>query len=128
MATLLPGFSDAPGSISIRCRPPGLNVADSPGARRSSGTARMRLTPSTTRVSCISTSPNAALLAPVIVSGFAHGFSMRPKPAIIGIAAGGRRTQPSTTFRVQSAAEAADDAAIIRASRPSRIVVAFMGL
>ena len=58
------------------------------------------------RVSCSDVSANAGLLTPTMVTGAAHRFSMRPKPAIIGIAIGGSRTQPSRTCGAQSRAQA----------------------
>ncbi|GAB2619462.1 hypothetical protein GCM10027191_14410 [Novilysobacter erysipheiresistens] len=55
---------------------------------------------------CTDTSANAGLLAPTISSGAAHPFSIRPKPASIGIDTGGSRTQPSVTVGWHSFAPA----------------------
>jgi len=66
------------------------------------------------------------LLTPTITTGVVHRFSMRPKPAIIGIAMGGMRTQPSRTCGTQSrahAGKAIKTAAINAATARARILI-----
>ena len=57
MATWLPGFSGAFGSISIRCSPPGLSTRGVVGLSRSSCSMRIWFTPPTMRDSCSMTLP-----------------------------------------------------------------------
>lgn len=66
----------------------------------------MRLMPPTMRVSCNDVSAKAALRADVMVIGVGQRFSMRAKPAIIGMLAGPSRIQPSRICGAQSRAHA----------------------
>lgn len=84
MGTRSPALGGEPDCITIRCSPPGFSSTAAFAGTVSSGTARMRLTPSTTEVLCSDTSANVVLAAAVMTTGVRQGFSIRAKPASIG--------------------------------------------
>ena len=95
------------------------------GPNRSSGTGRILLMPSTTRVSCNSTLPNDGLRADRIVTGVEQRFTIRPNPAIIGIdfvamPPGGIRTQASRTCGRHSRAATGIDMARAKTTTAAR--------